>query len=66
MKEKATTGKEKIQTPHDPEARYSTKRGKSWTGYKVHVTETANEKGEVNFVTDITTTNACERDNETL
>lgn len=66
IKQKATTGKEKIQTPHDPEARYSTKRDKSWTGYKVHVTETANEKGEVNFVTDITTTNACERDSETL
>ncbi|MBC8462599.1 MAG: transposase [Deltaproteobacteria bacterium] len=67
IKQKATTGKEKIQSacdrtrsPHDPEARYSTKRDKSWTGYaeglathgtaKVHVTETANEKGKVNFV----------------
>ena len=66
VKKEATIGKEKIQTPHDPEARYSTKRGKSWTGYKTHITETANEKGEVNFITDITTTNACERDNETL
>lgn len=66
IKRKATSGKEKIQTPHDPEARYSTKRGKSWTGYKVHLTETANEKGEVNFVTDVTTTNASQRDNETL
>ena len=66
VKKEATTGKEKIQTPHDPEARYSTKRGKSWTGYKTHITETANEKGEVNFITDITTTNACERDSETL
>jgi len=66
LKKEVTSGKEKIQTPHDPEARYSTKRGKSWTGYKTHTTETANEKGEVNFITDITTTNACERDNETL
>ena len=65
-RKETTDGKEKIQTPHDPEARYSTKRGKSWTGYKEHVTETANEKGEVNFVTDITTTNACEQDSETL
>lgn len=66
LKKEATNGKEKIQTPHDPEARYSTKRGKSWTGYKAHITETANEKGEVNFVTDVTTTNACEQDSETL
>lgn len=66
LKKEATNGKEKIQTPHDPEARYSTKRGKSWTGYKVHITETANEKGEVNFVTDVSTTNACDRDNEAL
>jgi len=66
LKKEAAPGKEKIQTPHDPEARYSTKHGKGWTGYKVHITETANEKGEVNFVTDVTTTNACERDSETL
>ena len=58
--------KEKIQTPHDPEARYATKRNTSWTGYKVHITETANEKGEVNFITDVTTSNASERDNEAL
>lgn len=66
LKKEATAGKERIQTPHDPEARYSKKRGKSWTGGKVHITETANEKGEVNFITDITTTKACERDSETL
>jgi transposase len=66
LKEKADTGKDKIQSPHEPEARYSEKRGKSWTGYKTHITETANEKGEVNFITDITTTNSCEQDNETL
>jgi len=66
LRKQCVDGKEKIQTPHDPEARYSTKRGKSWTGYKVHITETANDKREVNFVTDISTTNACERDNETL
>jgi len=66
LKKETAPGKEKIQSPHDPEARYSTKRGTGWTGYKVHITETANEKGEVNFVTDVTTTNACERDSETL
>jgi len=66
LKEDTTDCKEKIQTPHDYQARYSTKRNKSWIGYKVHITETANEKGEVNYITDIATTNACERDNETL
>ena len=66
LKDKADTGKDKIQSPHEPEARYSEKRGKSWVGYKTHITETANEKGEVNFITDITTTNSCEQDNETL
>lgn len=66
LKKEAAPGKEKIQSPHDLEARYATKRGKGWTGYKVHITETANEKGEVNFVTEITTTNAWERDSETL
>ncbi len=66
LKDKADTGKDKIQSPHEPKARYSEKRGKSWTGYKTHITETANEKGEVNFITDITTTNSCEQDNETL
>jgi transposase len=66
LKDKADTGKDKIQSPHEPEARYSKKRGKSWVGYKTHITETANGKGEVNFITDITTTNSCEQDNETL
>lgn len=66
LKKEAAPGKEKIQSPHDPEARYSTKRGKGWTGYKVHITEPANEKGEGKGVTDVTPTNACERDSEPL
>jgi transposase len=32
-------GAERIQSPHDPEARFSMKRQLAWTGYKVHVTE---------------------------
>ncbi len=32
-----------IESPYDPEARYSTKRGKEWVGYKVHVTESCDE-----------------------
>jgi transposase len=66
LREDCVDCKEKIQTPHDPEARYATKRDTHWTGYKIHVTETANDEGEVNFITDITTSNASERDNEAL
>lgn len=31
---------ERLQSPYDPEAHYSTKREMEWSGYKVHVTET--------------------------
>ncbi len=31
---------QRIASPYDVEARYSTKRDVSWTGYKVHLTET--------------------------
>jgi transposase len=31
---------ERIESPYDPQARYSTKRSVDWVGYKVHFTET--------------------------
>jgi transposase len=34
---------ERLQSPHDPEAHYSAKRGLEWSGYKVHVTETCDD-----------------------
>lgn len=34
---------ERIQSPYDPEAHFSTKRHLSWLGYKVHVTETCDD-----------------------
>jgi transposase len=34
---------ERLQSPYDPEAHYSTKRQMEWSGYKVHVTETCDE-----------------------
>jgi transposase len=34
---------ERLQSPYDPEAHYSTKRGLEWSGYKVHVTEVCDE-----------------------
>jgi transposase len=30
--------------PYDTEARYSTKRSTTWTGYKVHLTETCDDE----------------------
>ena len=36
-------GAERIQSPHDKEARFSMKRQLEWTGYKVHVTEACDD-----------------------
>lgn len=34
---------ERLQSPYDPQAHHSTKRGMEWSGYKAHVTETCDE-----------------------
>jgi transposase len=34
---------EKIESPYDPEARYSKKRDTRWVGYKVHLTESCDD-----------------------
>jgi hypothetical protein len=47
-----------IQSPHEPEVRYREKREKHWQGYVAQVSETAEAKGEVNFITDIGVTDA--------
>jgi hypothetical protein len=57
------SGLEQIQTPHDPEVRYSEKRGHDWEGYKVHVTETVNEE-QPRLITDVQTTLACAADSD--
>jgi transposase len=44
-----------IQTPHDPDARYSKKRVQEWVGGKVHVTETDDEN-QPHLITDIAAT----------
>ena len=33
----------RLVSPYDPDARYAEKRGKGWTGYKVHLSETCHE-----------------------
>jgi transposase len=48
---------EVITSPYDPDARYSTKGGISWVGYKVHLTETCDD-GQPTVITQVTTTPA--------
>lgn len=53
-----------ITTPHDPEARYGYKGGQGWVGYKLQVTETADERPR--FITDVEIVPAMRQDNQCL
>lgn len=63
---KRVAGKERIQTPHDRDARWANKRGKGWVGYKVQVTETVEREAGQSFLTDIDVGAATEHDSEAL
>jgi len=52
-----------IESPYDIEARNSSKRGMNWTGYKVHFTETCDQKNP-NLITNVETTPATTPDGE--
>src|SRR5215218_2289859 len=52
---------ERLQSPYDPEAHYSTKRQMEWSGYKVHVTETC-DADAAHLVTDVMTCPAMQQD----
>jgi transposase len=54
-----------INSPYDPHARFSRKRQTTWTGYKVHLTESVDE-GFPHLITHVETTPATEPDNQTL
>jgi transposase len=58
-------GHTQIQSPHDPEARYSRKRHFAWVGDKVQVTETDDE-GYPHIITDIVGTSSNRTDWEEL
>ena len=58
-------GHTQIQTPHDPQARYSRKRVQEWIGGKVQVTETDDE-GYPHLITDIAGTCSSKTDYESL
>lgn len=54
-----------IVSPYDVEARWTTKRGGEWTGYKVHITESCEEESP-NLITQVLTTQATTPDNKIL
>lgn len=59
--------RERICSPYDPDARFATKRGCGWEGYKVHLTETcddATQTGLPHIVTNVATTDATVTDVE--
>jgi len=56
---------ERIASPHDDEARYSTKRSVTWVGYKAHLTETC-ELETPNLILHVLTTPATEDDSTAI
>ncbi|HMB07904.1 MAG TPA: IS1182 family transposase [Isosphaeraceae bacterium] len=56
---------ELISSPYDTEARYSTKRGREWVGYNVHLTETCDE-GTPHLIVNVETTPATTPDDNMI
>jgi transposase len=54
-------GTEIVETPHDPDAHWATKRGQDWVGYKLQVTET-DDAETPHLITDIAITPAAASD----
>jgi len=59
------SGGEWIRSPYDPEVRYGRKRGWSWVGYKLHITEVSDPDQE-HFITQVETAPAIEQDHLAL
>lgn len=58
---KRPAGKGVIESPHEPEARFGTKRGKNWIGYKVQVSETC-DADTPHLIVDVEPTGALDND----
>ena len=58
-------GTSQIQSPHDPEGRWSKKGRQSWVGYKLQVSET-DEADQPHLITDIAITSSVEGDTSAL
>lgn len=54
-----------IITPHDPQARWATKQGHAWGGYKLHLTETATEDAPL-LITDLDIVAAAVHDSQAV
>lgn len=63
--EEIPPAREYINSPYDPDARYSQKRAKSWVGYKVHLTETC-DPDTPHLITHVETTIATTADDEVV
>ncbi|MBW4568775.1 MAG: IS1182 family transposase [Tolypothrix carrinoi HA7290-LM1] len=48
---------DRFDSPYDTDARYANKRSTTWTGYKVHITETC-DANDVHLITNVETTQA--------
>jgi transposase len=57
------TAAQSINSPHDPQARYSIKRDTTWSGYKVHFTETCDDASP-HLITPVQTTVATTQDGQ--
>ena len=62
---KRPTGKMVIESPHEPEVRYGTKRGQGWLGYKLQVTETCDDD-HPRLIVDLEPTGALDNDSPEL
>lgn len=56
---------QRVHSPYDPEARYGSKRGMGWLGYKAHFTETCDDETP-HLVVHVLTTPATETDFEAV
>jgi transposase len=55
---------ELIQSPYDPDARYTRKRETAWTGSKIHLTERCDDPDRPNLITRVGTTPSTSDDRE--
>lgn len=63
--EELPPAKRRINSPYDLEVRYGRKRNMTWTGYKVHLTETCDQE-RPHLITNVITTNATATDDQLL
>jgi transposase len=54
---KRPSGEGVIESPHEPDARYASKRGQGWIGYRVQVTESCDDKWP-HLIVDLAATSA--------